>query len=809
MNPQQQLELEALKNRIRATELHTLLSRYSMKVLSLDCFDTLIWRKTAEPTDIFFELQHHPVFAALNLTASMRIQAEKKASQMQAYKKNHSEVTLQDIYLAFDPSLREEQLIQLATAELSIEIQHCYALPVFIDLIRAAHQQGIKIIVVSNTYFTENQLKTLLAAVLPDDVIGMIDKIFSSCSYLCSKSQGLFQHALNHLRTDAQNILHIGDQLSADFIAPRLLNLQALHFIQQEEPIQDLLRLQSMAAQIVNPSVRHIHPLWSPFRGLLATNQSIFTQPESFIGYASLGPLLYAFSHFIKKEINQLQQLGKKPRVLFLMRDGFLPSLACEALQGAPFGYRVRISRFAALAASFRSEDDIDRYLVNHTRSTRFHDIARQLLLPEKVSDPLIKTAERSPQPVAVFHQLLHRKDIVKIIINKSKEYWEKLKRYLEKETQLQQGDTLLFVDLGYSGTAQQQLTPLLKEMNIDVRGCYLLALRTPGWEMNRSGLFDPSWCDERTLRMLVVYIALLEQLCTANESSVTHYDEEGNAIFSHVKMQEQQQTGLVHIQSECIRFISEANNFSSLQSLSHQVLREIALHDLSRLLFFPTDIELRFLASFQFDLNLGTDDIYQLFDAKKGLNGLKKRGLFYMEKNSNTKRINYPAELRSASFELALTLMVQNRFNLDIKPRDMLQQQDSIQALLWNGTQCYPETVFANATHQGYFSLCVPAGSGASLKLGEKYQWLQIDCAELIKLDAFINQSEGDHAIDATAFLSFEYMTQKSNRLYECHSPMSSLLLTPSSTYSDYVFRLTFRPLVKRQLKQEFQINI
>src|SRR3546814_4888259 len=63
------------------------------------------------------------------------------------------------------------------------------------------------------------------------------------------------------------------------------------------------------------------------------------------------------------------------------------------------------------------------------------------------------------------------------------------------------------------------------------------------------------------------------------------------------------------------------------------------------------------------FRSNLGTEDLLQVFDQDKGLEGLRRRGLFFMEKNLKTMRTNYPAELRAAGLELVLLLMAQLRF--------------------------------------------------------------------------------------------------------------------------------------------------
>ena len=125
-------------------------------MLSLDCFDTILWRKTAAPTDVFYDLQRQPMFRSLGFTASLRIHAEIKARQMMMMRKQQSEVKLRDIYLESYPGLDDKQLEALAEEELSTEMNTCFALPQIIELILNAHQRGLNIIITSDTYLAEH-----------------------------------------------------------------------------------------------------------------------------------------------------------------------------------------------------------------------------------------------------------------------------------------------------------------------------------------------------------------------------------------------------------------------------------------------------------------------------------------------------------------------------------------------------------------------------------------------------------------------------------------------------------------------------
>ena len=248
----------------------------------------------------------------------------------------------------------------------------------------------------------------------------------------------------------------------------------------------------------------------------------------------------------------------------------------------------------------------------------------------------------------------------------------------------LERGDTLVFVDLGYSGTAQRLLEPIFREeFGIEIVGRYLISLAVPGWKTSRKGLLDRSNCDDRTMQTLVAYIALLEQICTCNEKSVIGYHDDGTPIFTELSFSDDQYSKLDKLHAEAIRFVTDAKQFfqDAHISIPQFMLRDIATAELTRLLFLPTESEITYLKEFEFDLNLGTKDVFNMLDIEKGLTGLRRRSLFYqfMEKNASSFRTNTPAELRSAGLELSLALMAQHRFSLEILQKDMNLRREKI----------------------------------------------------------------------------------------------------------------------------------
>ena len=126
---------------IRPSEITALLDQIPahIKCLSLDCFDTLLWRKTATPSDVFYSLQNTPPFREKNISARLRAQAEETARKRAWIKEGHHEVKLKDVYRSILPHCGEETLENLAQTELACEFNACYAYPPTGALLEKAH----------------------------------------------------------------------------------------------------------------------------------------------------------------------------------------------------------------------------------------------------------------------------------------------------------------------------------------------------------------------------------------------------------------------------------------------------------------------------------------------------------------------------------------------------------------------------------------------------------------------------------------------------------------------------------------------
>lgn len=800
----------SIKAQVRPSELLSLLDQLDnqIKVLSLDCFDTIIWRKTTSAIDAFYDMHQKPHFKALNLSANLRASIEVDARRNMLFQHGKTEVALKDIYKAGFPFLSEDQIKALMKEEIETEHEVCYAFPPLIELIRAAHHRGLKIVIVSDTYFTEKQLRHLLEKKLPEDVMKAINAIYCSCEHDRSKHDGLLQIVAKKLNSVSHEILHIGDSQVSDYHAAQKAGMHASQLIAYDSLIGDMLRMQILSLSLLDPSIRHSRGLYSPFRGLFSASDIDIKSAKTLIGYVGLGPIMYCFAKFIQEEVSVLESENKRVKVLYLMRDAHLPALVCDTISGKESGYRVRISRFAAYAASFRSRKDVEHYLATQGSDNRLHDLARQLLIPESIATSIIKKAEKNEKPLRSFIQEVLEPKNLNIILAESKKYSQRLQKYLIKETQLEKGDTLVFVDLGYSGTAQRLLQPVFEsELGVHVVGRYLIQLNTPNWQATRKGLIDSSWCDERVMNLMVKYVALLEQLCTSTDRSIIDYDDAGNPIYSDASVGKNQHEKLIPIQSECVRFAQEADLFfkNAQTTISSRNMRDIAAGALIRLIFLPAKEELQYLQSFQFDLNLGTNDLLKVFDEKAGLEGLRKRGLFFMEYNLKSMRTNYPAELRSAGLELALTLMTQLRYGVTLLANDFNYREDQLEVVVMVNQQSSQTILTAKPTHDGYYSLLIPIGTGGiqvGIIFGKKYQWIQLDSAELIKTVALFTSNESENTTDASTHLAVDQMQDKGGGLFECLTDSAMLAFVPPVNLGtdNLALRIVYRPIVERQ---------
>ncbi|MFZ2314849.1 MAG: HAD family hydrolase [Gammaproteobacteria bacterium] len=763
---------------VTSADLPGILSRYQhITTLSLDCFDTLVWRNTALPKDVFYEMQKSDICQQLGMTAYQRINAAARAYREANIQEGHYQISLEKIYQYFTSlsTLEQKQLIE---EEIKTELALCYAFPPMVDVIREAHKLGLKIVIVSDTYLTQMELKRLLQHTLPADAASYIDEVFCSSEYKKSKSEGLFELIKAQLNAAPESILHIGDHEIADFKAPLQSGLHALHFIQSNQQISDYLHTQHTVAALTPLSYSKSANTccYSPYRGLFALTRPLVEQPETSIGYLTFGPMLFAFAKFITEEIAALKAQGKKPKVFFLLRDAFLLSKACEAYEGAPLGKLVRLRKFVSVAASFKTIADIDHYL-SSIKPQHFNMVVvgEQLLLPWEITQQLIQLAHQSPQPERRFYEVIRSAEVTKLVFEKSAEYRKRLKRYIEKEMDIQAGDTVVLVDTGYIGVTQEFFTRTFQdELNIEILGRYFMGSNEPDRPHCKS-LLTSTWCEH----------GLFEQSCTYKEGAVLDYDEQGDPVFDKIRLTDQQYQKVATLQNEALRFIHDAKQFfadvGKMPALG--ILQEYAASALKRHVFFPNQAEITYFSTYQHDKDMGPDLKKTMFDM---------RNTHALQRQPSISHL-HPYEARTVGLQATLNLLMQKGFDLDFKADKASFIEKDIQIVLITGGQPALLTVKAVATQDGYFQLDTPIikNEQVCLLFGKHYQWVQLD---------FVNV-RGNHlpaGVSVDKQLMIDQMVNKGGNLFECGED-GKLILLPVGGMNEHYFNVVFRPVVER----------
>ncbi|MCS6945941.1 MAG: HAD family hydrolase [Sutterellaceae bacterium] len=778
---------------IEAAQLGQAWEKYGKEasVLSLDCFDTLIWRTVAEPADVFCELP-------APLTRTRRMVAERTA-RARARASGRQEVTLEEIYRIALPAASEDERNAAVAAELAAEKRVCRAFAPAVALIRAAKANGARVIVVSDTYLTATQLAALIDAAAGEPLAGLLDAIFCSCDYGVSKCDGLFRHALRHLKVAPQRVLHIGDNTQADLRAPRALGIRAYQLLAGDASWQQQWRMEAAALVLADPALRAQRAPHLPYRLLLAAQPPPAARAER-LGFGTLGPVMYAFADWVRNEARTLAAEGRPVKVGFLMRDGYLAWQVYQLLKQAedPPAAAVEMSRFTAFAASLRTIDDILDYFALVEDGLAPAALGKQLLLtPEEV-------ARVSPDGRCErFQAAVLQPAWARRIFERSAQFRRRLLAHVRQVLELQPGQILLLVDLGYAGTVQNRIQHLFaEELRVEVAGRYLLLRDVPRSDDARRAFFGPDRLDARLLECLQTYVAALEQLSGVSAGSVVDYSPIGEPVRKSVVQNAQAEAFRVAAQRACLRFVAEAVQFDRVQRIDAEARWQGALACLARLLLLPAKAEAEQWAASTHDVNLGVADVLPLVNLHAAREDLRRLGAVYAR---SAPRVLASAELSWAGHEIALAHLTRARLGIDLRVTDLQDHALQLPAMVARNGAVTRITVHALPTFEGFYAALIPVGRGeyaVGAQFGAICEWLQLESARLVpqrrQFEAFYRAGE----VDLTAAAVHEGIAAYDGGLLHCLHEHAFSYFEPTAPAGNepLVLRIVFRPLVERR---------
>ncbi|ATY32041.1 HAD family hydrolase [Sphingomonas psychrotolerans] len=772
--------------------------RDGIKLLSLDCFDTLLWRDTHAPKDLFGAL--------CETTVTQRQWAEERARLAAELRYKRGEVSIEEIYRELLPNGGTDARTLGVQNEIQAEAAHCFAFRPTVELMRTAKARGLQIIIVSDTYLNPEQLRGLIAAAAGEDVAGMIDRVFCSATYGKAKSEGLYEFILKELTVQPHEILHIGDNKRADVDGVAPFGVPTLHLKQFTERSEQRLRLEAAVGAMLHPAANEVALTHQPHRAALSLEEPVIADTAEAFGFATLGPVLYGYDRWLADEAETLQaKHGGKVHHVFLMRDGYLPQLMYQASSGQT-GQALEISRFTATASTFVDENAVRRYLEIEVEGDPFV-VAKQMLLPKDEIETIVKKLPRGDAATrgAAFANAITIPSRLRRIVKASNAFAGRLVAHVRRTVDPAPGDTLMLVDLGYNGSVQNEVEALLvRSFGVHVAGRYLLLREQFRAGFDKKGFIGHDHYDGYTLEALCTNVAVLEQLCTAAQGSVVDYAVDGAAIRKGNSIKSRQSAIRERIQAGAIRFAHiQADVTIRAASAHHAAMwRRGAAAVLGRLMYMPVAEELAVLGQFEHDVNLGVDNTVALFDSEIARKGLRQRGLFYMK---GADRMYLPAELQGEGMALKLSLLAHKRFGLALKYADFVDQTISLPLIVADGREVSTGNVTATPTHDGYYMAPIPVGDcrfSVGIQFGQLFDYVQVDSAVFMPVDRFLSDKVLPGTEEIEAAPSLEGMTQAAPHLFKCADEYSFMMVPPPPRQGDrqMMLAVVFRPIARRE---------
>ncbi|WP_419807973.1 HAD family hydrolase [Sphingomonas sp.] len=781
-----------MKLTVRGKEIAGLLDRApaGVTVLSLDCFDTLIWRTTHAP---------HDVFAALDLPGGgvePRQWAEQLARRVAYNRREAIEIGLEEIYATLMPQADAETVRAHAAAELALEARHAFAFRPVVELIAEAKRRGLTVVIVSDMYLSEAEIRAHIAAAASPDVLAMIDHVFVSGAHGLGKNDGLFDVVLAELGVPGEQVLHVGDNPRADHQSAAKHGLHAVHFQQFDAATEQRLRHEASAAVMIDPAARVTRPVHQPHRAAVSLRAS--DAPAYALGHDVLGPVMRTFAAWLKGELDAAAaRIGRPVKPLFVMRDGWLPFRVFDALYPDAGAATVEISRFVAGRASIHDEASLDRYLGEWLDKLPPHILARHLMLFENEVAPIARIKDHKAARRA-FADLTAKPATRAKIVKRCRDFGGRLIAHLARAG-VTAGDAVMLVDIGFNGTVQNIVTPVLEDrMGLTVAGRYLFLRETQASGLDKRGMLDVRGFDNRTLHGLSTAVVAVEQLCNVAQGSCVGFDANGAPVREAIDGKAAQSAVRDEAQTGALDFARDADAGVLRPAATDTLDARIgaAAAALTRLFFLPSAEEVTLFGRFDFDANLGSHEATALIDADASGRALRRHGVAFVNED---RRMFLAADLHRQGLPLTLASFAAHRFGLDLRMTDFEVGGLEIGVVLMTATEQLVQPMTAYPTCDGFYRLQVPIGQSrpaVAVQFGALAPWIEI---EEIAVERLADESERRPARLVVSTIT-DGMEAMDDGLWRVAPAGFALIQAPAHLAAPMVMTAVFRPIGRRE---------
>ena len=607
-----------------------LLADARIKALTLDVFDTLLFRRVTDPVDAF------PIVAARLAKRGqlvehvgpvefrkLRIVAEERARAVAGGPA--SEVTLEQIYAQIPRGLfNDAGAGEVAAVEADVERTLLGPDLDVMELVRAARAGGKQVVAVSDTYFSPDQLRMFMHPWFTQEE--PLDRVFTSSEHGVGKGGGLFDVVLDELGLEPGEVLHVGDNERADVEGARRHGIRAVWFERRPKELERVLARERLYLDESRAAPEGDLGT-AALRGKVMHRSELRDLPEELrpfwiYGALGLGPALAGLAEWVQ----QRASAAGVSKAFCLLREGALLSdlvnFAGDYLDTGIAGEPVWLSRqVCARAAILGGHEAEFRGLLSRRRAPTVAEFCATLGVPADASPLLAKNAgARLTDPALadeVVAEMSANPDLRAPAIARARLLRERVIAYVER--MLPAGERrLVLVDLGWGGSIQKALQDALAHEGSDIHtiGLYLVTDERATHRLidgiDMSGYLASQGVPSIAMRAIMRSPEILEQVCMPDVGSQLDLDSDLEPVLDQAVDAERVQSaeraavqkGIRAFQREWARYASLEPGFPKLAGAG---ARPVLLAQLARATASPTAAEAAAFGRWVHDENFGS----------------------------------------------------------------------------------------------------------------------------------------------------------------------------------------------------------
>lgn len=614
--------------------LWSMVDTYAVDLLTVDVFDTLLWRTVPAPADAFVlmgeRLRERGMLAdAVTPIGFMRLRqaAERAARQRASAQRGTEEARLPEIYHCLTERLCfPVTSAQLMAVELEVEHAVCQLDRGLEALIRLVEERlGKRVVLVSDSYLSAEQVGFLLDR--PDDKPLPFTRVYTSSDMGVNKAGGLLACVASALGVPIERIVHLGDNEESDVAPAREAGARAVHYAKLSPELAAVVGRESLLPGAAPIDPRRGDYGLTALRARTAHRVEAELLPRALQPYWSTGATVFgpAFAGFAEWVVTRARDLGVD-RVYCLMREGeYLAELIRAAAPGLGSDLAAEViwaSRQVCAAAALldADRDSLAAYLSRRNPPT-VRQLVDQLGLDLAALPGLADIAETrlvSSELVDRVFAAIEGDPVVRArIVECAAVGRDRLARYWASVVP-PDASRVVLVDVGWGGTIQRLLHDALVASGHDVALCGLYFMTNEGAVEQRlrglqiEGYLADAGDPAPLLGPVMRSPEVIEQVCMADTGSLVGFTAELEPVTAPGRMPRQQVAQKAAVQHGILAFLREwqqgAHQAGLAGALAEPVARGLALRSIARFIARPTSEEALHFGAWSHDENYGSD---------------------------------------------------------------------------------------------------------------------------------------------------------------------------------------------------------